>query len=346
MSAFKGLNNVELFIYLIVLYTLIYLIIIHLFNNSLYKISLYFYDEGLSRFNKEKYKSALKYVFIARLFFDCLEIHEIKGKIYLNLDYYKRAVSEFLKCLNYTDQPYIYEYIAGAFTELNNEKKALEYRLQAYYISEKESKELNYLDYQTNLWELWRLHFKQKKHEKSLNFIKEYIELYPNDCEAYNAAGYSASEINKELEYNFYQQSYRCCQRNSDDKDKLVTTLWDLALASYDLNKTSDTINYLNELISLQPQNIRAKYDLGKVYFDVQDYQKSIQMFKSIINNKNKFTKKSILYLILTYIKSNNIDKANKFILEHNIKFSILSSEEIKKEFSEDKLEELKKFLF
>ena len=344
-SIFEDVNYGGLFIYTIILYSLIYLIIIYFLNNLFYKVGFYFYNLGLSSFKKENYKHALKYVFVARMFTDCLEFHENKGRVYLNNGQYKKAISEFLKCLEYDNQPYIYEYIAGALTELKNERKALKYRLHAYNLSGKESKELNYLDYQTNLWELWRLHFKQNKYIESLNFIKEYIKLNPNDCEAYNAAGYSASEIDKELEYKFYKQAYSCCLKNNSDKDTLMTTMWNLALTSYDLNKESETISYFNKIISFQPNNIRAQYDLGKVYFNTQNYKECEKIFLEIINLNKEYVKFALLYLVLTYIKNNNKARAIKLIQDKKIDLNNFSNNDIAKEFSDCQFNELKSFI-
>ncbi len=339
----RGLNYIDILIYLFVS-ILIYFVTIYFCHPLFYKISLYFYNYSIVNFKKENYKKALKFMFIARLFYDCPEFHENKGRIYLFIGQYNKAISQFLKCLKFKEQPIIYEYIAAAYTELNDERKALEYRLKVYSMNKNETKDLKYLDYQTNLWELGRLYFKQNNYLKALMFIKEYIQLCPDDCKAYNAAGYSASEFDKELEYTFYQQAYNCCLKNNTDKDKLITTLWNLALASYDLNKTSATIEYLNELISLQPDNIRAKYDLGKVYFNIQDYQKSLKVFLSIINTKNKYTNKAIIHMALIYKNNNEIEKAGKLIRENNENIN-LNNEEIKEEFTENKLEELRKFI-
>lgn len=164
---------------------------------------------------------------------------------------------------------------------------------------------------------------KQKKFDDAKNCLEKSIILNASNPEAYKKLGL----INKEKE-DFDEAISNFSKALNLDKDH-IQTLFQLGETYYFCKKYSEAIKYLKKIISLTKDKyylLLAKELLAKTYDANREYDKSIEIFKDILNSydENKVKEKALANLSCVYISSKEKDVDADYTLGQHYAYEVL----------------------
>ena len=119
---------------------------------------------------------------------------------------------------------------------------------------------------------------KLENYAEALKYIDEAIEINPETL-AYTTKGYILYNQEK------YEESIKCFNKaiELDEKVEETSNFYFTGLAFYMLKKYKKAIEYLNECLKSNPQDIDAYYFKGESFLDLREYDKARECFNKIL---------------------------------------------------------------
>jgi tetratricopeptide (TPR) repeat protein len=118
----------------------------------------------------------------------------------------------------------------------------------------------------------------------------------------FNPGGYSPEKL-----FRMYYSSETIGPSRSGNVDMVE------ALRYFSKNDFQAAEALFDEILANDPANIAVKYYSGISNIEIKNYPKAIQMFEAIVNNGNNlYIDNAEWYLGLTYLASQQVDKADK----------------------------------
>ena len=99
----------------------------------------------------------------------------------------------------------------------------------------------------------------------------------------------------------------------NDNKNKKIDDLISLAQLHKEKGDLISTLNFLNEILKLDPDNKRALNNIGNIHKETKNFDEAINYYLKAINSNPNYTIAKINLAIL-YHDLGNLDEAKKFI--------------------------------
>lgn len=141
---------------------------------------------------------------------------------------------------------------------------------------------------------LAELYFHLRMYDESDAVIKEAVELLPHNPKAHLIQAFSLKERGDSTGY------LRMLQLTIDQDPKEVRAFLELGYY-YQQRLNPIAINYYNNALLVDPNNIEINYNLARLYIDLGDYEKAKDHYNIIlqINPKHKFALHNLGYIAL-----------------------------------------------
>lgn len=149
-------------------------------------------------------------------------------------------------------------------------------------------------------------YFDKKLYGKAMENFQKALEYYPDNANLYYYVGSCASymgnasldfegEGNYEKMENYYKLSEQAYLRALAIDDRYAYALYGIGvLYVYQLSEPEKAISYLQKLLTIDTKNIDAMFVLANAYYLTENYDKSADMFDTIIaTTKSDKTKKT-----------------------------------------------------
>lgn len=168
----------------------------------------------------------------------------------------------------------LYDHLAGIYSSYEMENKTIHYKLKAIQASPKESRLYNNLG--TYL-------VKKKQYRLGINYLNKAIEMVPN----HSFANWSLSKAYTDLED--YEKAMTCVniafenetsiyKRGSKISERDLRTI--RGLLHHKLNDSDKGIADLKEALNINSNNSFALRNLGVIYHDLEEYNKSCDLLQ------------------------------------------------------------------
>lgn len=270
--------QVNLFIIIAILITILYLkykYVLKLKFDELFNIII---EKSKYYFNNQRYYLSLILFKFTLLYYSDLSILSNIGKSYIHLNKYTKAIVYFKKALDYNpDNKDLYIYLASCFYKMGKLDESLKYRLRVYNNMEDGDCE--------NIWEIARIYWKKGKNNKAEKYLRDYIDLKPSDCDAYNFMSYildEKNEIDKAIKYAL--KSYKCfCDK--DNKEKAIEPLWSLVQYYKKKSNYKKVIKYLKQITHLNEKNLDKIYKLIGDYYNELGESEKVKKYYNLSKN-------------------------------------------------------------
>ncbi|MDR2978951.1 MAG: tetratricopeptide repeat protein [Bacteroidales bacterium] len=143
---------------------------------------------------------------------------------------------------------------------------------------------------------LAELYFHLRMYAESDAVIKEAVEIQPHNPKAHLIHAFSLKERGDTTAY------LRLLQLTVDQDPTEVKAFLELGYY-YQQQLNPIAINYYNNALMVEPNNIEINYNLGRLYIDLGDYEKAIDHYKIIlqINPNHKFALNNLGYVMLEF---------------------------------------------
>lgn len=128
---------------------------------------------------------------------------------------------------------------------------------------------------------LARYYLRAGKLDKSIQHLKIVLSLDPENVKAHYVL---AQVYAVQKKYNLAAQEYEAILKNTpaDDPDNLEVYIY-LAQLYYSQDKYSKAIEQFKRILTLQPQNVAARYFLGTAHLDVGDRTQARECFRKVL---------------------------------------------------------------
>ena len=193
-----------------------------------------------------------------------------EGLYQQSIFYFKHAIT--LNMHSQTNQIYLdpYKNLANAYALSNQIDLAITIIKQALKI---------YPDNATLHGNLGALLLHQKDYHASIEHLQYAVKLNPKLEQALYTLGKAYLAINQPL--LAWQILHRGNLETHLDRNPAALELY--AQASIEINKLNDALKALQKLISLQPNNLKALFNLGSVYYFMQNHLEAIKCYQAIL---------------------------------------------------------------
>lgn len=246
------------------------------------------YEEGIQYFKNRLKKKRKDY-----------HTHYLLGLMYRDSGQIEKAISHFNTSLKHKKHADTYSDLAVIYKGTGQYDKAMKLYKKALKVDPKHNFAHN---------NLGGLYYDQKNFKGA---EKEFKYLVDND--PFPAAHYNLGNVYKHWKrYDEAMQQYKSAVKLYPDYTKAVE-YW--VYCAEQLKNHKEIIQGNTYLVSLDPENHRAYYSMGKSYMDVEDYDKAIPAFKKAmeINNKFEYYGNSLLQ---SYWKGGHYFEAAKFYIK------------------------------
>lgn len=146
----------------------------------------------------------------------------------------------------------------------------------------------------------------QKMYGEALKCFEEALKYYPDNQNLYYYVGVCAGYMShasmdfdargfSEIKYNYLKLSEEAFSRAIQIDDRYVRALYGLGvLYVYELDECDKAIPYLEKILKIDTKNIDAMTVLALAYFDNKEFDKSAQMYDTILNTTKSEQKKAL----------------------------------------------------
>ncbi|WP_418509407.1 tetratricopeptide repeat protein [Corallibacter sp.] len=124
---------------------------------------------------------------------------------------------------------------------------------------------------------------KKDDHEKAINVLKKSLELTEDVSDIYSLIGMEYLFLDKFEDAKSYFM--KCLETDLEDYSALYNMMYCFDF----LEQTEEAIEYLNEYLNNNPYCEVAWHQLGKQYYDLQDYKKALAAFDFAIISDDTF---------------------------------------------------------
>ncbi len=165
-------------------------------------------------------------------------------------------------------------------------------------------------------WEKYRCNYEEKiKLSKITATAKEGAE----EPTQINQVDNKEAELNKSVEGeddSSLSQNPATTELNDDEKSQKISELLGQA---FNASNPQKSIQVYEEVIKLEPEHVKANFNIGICYAELGLFAKAVDCFKDVINKKDeKFTLLALLELCTVYRKMGNNEKAELAQREYN----------------------------
>lgn len=219
--------------------------------------------------------------------------------LYQRADYYyregkiKEAQEDILKAIRLNPEKAIYQILLSDIYFSQKETDLTEEALNRAIALDPDNNEARL--------KLAELYFHLRMYEESDAILKTAVEKEPHNPKAHLIRAFSLKERGDTTGY------LRLLQLTIDQDPKEIKAFLELGYY-YQQRLDPIAINYYNNALLVDPNNIEINYNLGRLYIDLGDYEKAADHYKIIlqINPQHKFALNNLGFIMMEFEEKYN----------------------------------------
>ena len=241
------------------------------------KPTIYYFNTSKDNYHSKHYNKALiNIILYIKLIPNNAKAYILKGKIYLNLNQFKKSLTSFLRAEKLGEKSLDLLYgLARSYKQLHDYDFALKYYKEALALDP--SAKSYYL--------LAKCYYSMGKKEYAIEIYDKAIELNPAYAEAYFNKGVCLSNL------NFKSEAINMYNKAIELNPNFIDAYFQRGYCFYNIKKYQKAMVEMNKVLELDPNYYQAYYEKGFCFQKMKRYEEAIIELSKAIEQNNNFEK-------------------------------------------------------
>ena len=241
------------------------------------KPTIYYFNTSKDNYHSKHYNKALiNIILYIKLIPNNAKAYILKGKIYLNLNQFKKSLTSFLRAEKLGEKSLDLLYgLARSYKQLHDYDFALKYYKEALALDP--SAKSYYL--------LAKCYYSMGKKEYAIEIYDKAIELNPTYAEAYFNKGVCLSNL------NFKSEAINMYNKAIELNPNFIDAYFQRGYCFYNIKKYQKAMVEMNKVLELDPNYYQAYYEKGFCFQKMKRYEEAIIELSKAIEQNNNFEK-------------------------------------------------------